>query len=185
MTSSNRNIFRVTDPLCGEFTDHRWIPLTKASDEELWCFLWFAPWINDWVNNPKAGDLRRHRGHHDVIVIYGKIFGCHLEIFSCHTLCRLRYPDRWRKLCQNSNTCANGFALDRLCCCIVHNNFTLMFQCYVWHLSAFVWDVSMQNLNALWYDQHTICIWYRISRSQNADMYHLYHCWTGIYRVVT
>ena len=32
MTSSNGNIFRVTCPLCGEFTGHRWIPLTKASD---------------------------------------------------------------------------------------------------------------------------------------------------------
>ena len=38
MTSSNGNIFRVTGPLCGEFTGHRWIPLTKASDVELWCF---------------------------------------------------------------------------------------------------------------------------------------------------
>ena len=35
--------FPVTGPLCGEFTGHRWIPLTKASDAELWCFLWFAP----------------------------------------------------------------------------------------------------------------------------------------------
>ena len=30
-------------PLCGEFTGHRWIPLTKASDVELWCFLWSTP----------------------------------------------------------------------------------------------------------------------------------------------
>ena len=36
MTSSNGNIFRVTGPLCGEFTSHRWIPHTKASDAELW-----------------------------------------------------------------------------------------------------------------------------------------------------
>ena len=43
MTSSNWNIFRVTGPLCGEFTGHRWIPRTKASDAELWCFLWSAP----------------------------------------------------------------------------------------------------------------------------------------------
>ena len=43
MTSSNGNIFRVTDPLCGEFTGHRWIPLTKASDAGLSCFLWYAP----------------------------------------------------------------------------------------------------------------------------------------------
>ena len=42
-TSSNGNIFRVTDPLCGVFTGHRWIPLTKASDAELWCFPWSAP----------------------------------------------------------------------------------------------------------------------------------------------
>ena len=32
MTSSNGNICRVTGPLCGEFTCHRWIPLTKTSD---------------------------------------------------------------------------------------------------------------------------------------------------------
>ena len=42
MTSSNGSIFRVTGPLCGEFTGHRWIPLTKASDAELWWFLWCA-----------------------------------------------------------------------------------------------------------------------------------------------
>ena len=36
MTSSNGNIFRVTGPLCREFTGHRWIPHTKASDVELW-----------------------------------------------------------------------------------------------------------------------------------------------------
>ena len=43
VTSSNGNIFRVTSPLCGEFTGHRQITLTKASDAELWCFLWSAP----------------------------------------------------------------------------------------------------------------------------------------------
>ena len=43
MTSSNGNIFCITGPLCGEFTSHWWIPLTKASDAELWCFLWSAP----------------------------------------------------------------------------------------------------------------------------------------------
>ena len=29
--------------LFGESTGDRWIPLTKASDAELWCFLWSAP----------------------------------------------------------------------------------------------------------------------------------------------
>ena len=38
MTSSNERVFfRVTDPLWEEFTGDQWIPLTKASDAELWC----------------------------------------------------------------------------------------------------------------------------------------------------
>ena len=43
MASSNWSIFRVTGPLCGEFTGDRWIPRTKASDAELSCFLWSPP----------------------------------------------------------------------------------------------------------------------------------------------
>ena len=43
MTSSNGNFFRITGHLCGDFTGHPWIPRTKASDVELWCFLWHAP----------------------------------------------------------------------------------------------------------------------------------------------
>ena len=40
MMSSNGNIFRATGHLCGEFTGHRWIPRTKASAAELWCFFY-------------------------------------------------------------------------------------------------------------------------------------------------
>ena len=65
MTPSNRKIFCGTGHLCGEFTGHRWFPRTKASDAELWCYLW----INGWVNNREAGDLRRHRTHYDVTVM--------------------------------------------------------------------------------------------------------------------
>ena len=36
--SLNGNIFRVTVPLCGELTGNRWIPLTKASDEDVVLF---------------------------------------------------------------------------------------------------------------------------------------------------
>ena len=32
-------------------------------------FSFICVWINDWVNNREAGDLRRHRGHYDVIVM--------------------------------------------------------------------------------------------------------------------
>ena len=64
-----KNIFRVTGPLCGEYTGHRWIPRTKASHAEFWCFFLSAPWVNGWVNTREAGDLRRHRAHYDVIVM--------------------------------------------------------------------------------------------------------------------
>ena len=32
-------------------------------------FTFIYAWINDWVNNREAGDLRRQRGHYDVIVM--------------------------------------------------------------------------------------------------------------------
>ena len=32
-------------------------------------FSFICVWMNDWVNNREAGDLRRHRGHYDVIVM--------------------------------------------------------------------------------------------------------------------
>ena len=43
MTSSNGKHFRVIVSLCGELTGHRWIPLKKASNTELWRFIWSAP----------------------------------------------------------------------------------------------------------------------------------------------
>ena len=38
MTSSNGSIFCVTNPLCGEYSGHRWISIAKAIGAELWCF---------------------------------------------------------------------------------------------------------------------------------------------------
>ena len=43
MMSSNGNSFRVTGPLWGKSTGHRWIPLIKASDAEPLCFFLSAP----------------------------------------------------------------------------------------------------------------------------------------------
>ena len=64
MTSSNGNIFRVTDPLFGQFTGHRWIPRTKASDAELWYFLWSAPeWTVElgwWSETPPSWLWRQY-----------------------------------------------------------------------------------------------------------------------------
>ena len=37
-------------------------------------FSLICAWINEWVNNREAGDLRRHRGHDDVNVMIGLSF---------------------------------------------------------------------------------------------------------------
>ena len=63
MTSSNGNIFRVIGPLCREFTGH------KGQWRRALMFSLICVWINGWVNNRKAGDLRRHCAHYDVIVM--------------------------------------------------------------------------------------------------------------------
>ena len=61
--------FRVTGLLWGEFTGHRWIPHTKASDTELW------PVFFDMHQNQQLRKqwirrcLRRHRTYYDVIVM--------------------------------------------------------------------------------------------------------------------
>ena len=88
MTSSNGNIFRVTGPLWWE--PPRWpvVPLTKASDAEHWRFLWCAPFDVRLNNNRDAGDLRRHRVHYDVTVmfthnLYGGFTGMG-EIYEIH-----------------------------------------------------------------------------------------------------
>ena len=68
MTSSNGSIFRVTglsagnSPVTGEITPQR--PVTRSFEVSLIC-----AWINRWVNNREAGDLRGHRAHYYSIVI--------------------------------------------------------------------------------------------------------------------
>ena len=77
MTSSNGNIFRVTGLLCGEFTGHRWITRTKASQAELWCFFFIWACTSSWADNEDAGDLRRHGAHYDLIVLRKSMFVWH------------------------------------------------------------------------------------------------------------
>ena len=53
-------------------------------------FSMICAWINDWVNNGEAGDLRRYRAHYDVIVMH--LFLDHTSLLSqernwCGYLC--------------------------------------------------------------------------------------------------
>ena len=69
MTSSNGNIFRVTGPLCGEFTGPGEFPHKGQWRGALMSSL-ICIWINGWVNKREAADLRRDRGHCDVNVMW-------------------------------------------------------------------------------------------------------------------
>ena len=128
MTWLNGNIFRVTGPLWGESTGHRWIPLTKASDAELWCFLWSGPeqtveQTNDMCN------LRRHRVHYDVSVMMRNIrpviaqYFIKLFAWWCwNSLFVIEYP---KSLCY-----ATSISFQYLCLC-TFNQF-MIYMCLLW-----------------------------------------------------
>ena len=63
----NGNVFRVTGPLCGEFTGYRWIPC-KGQWHGALMFLLICTIIKCFANDLEAGDLRRHCAHYDVTV---------------------------------------------------------------------------------------------------------------------
>ena len=64
-------------------------------------FSLICAWINDWVNNREAGDLRRRRSHYDVIVMtYWRINGVNIrQIQEAHII-----------------DIARGFLIDTLLC---------------------------------------------------------------------
>ena len=69
MTSSNGNIFRVTGRLLRGI--HR-SPVNSPHKGQWRGALMFSlicVWIDGWVNNREAGDLRRYRAHCDVTVM--------------------------------------------------------------------------------------------------------------------
>ena len=69
MTSSNGNIFRVTGPLCGEFTGPGEFPAQRPVTRSFDVF--FDLRLNKRLSKQReAGDLRRNSSHYDVIIMY-------------------------------------------------------------------------------------------------------------------
>ena len=83
LASSNGNIFRVTGPLCGEFTGPGEFPTQRGVTRSFDVFL-ICVWINGWVNNREAGDLRRHRGHYGVNVMHCWQSTFHIKHIKTH-----------------------------------------------------------------------------------------------------
>ena len=49
-------------------------PVTRSFE-----IFFFCAWINSWVNNREAGNLRRHRTHYDVIAMLVKLMVLHKQ----------------------------------------------------------------------------------------------------------
>ena len=72
-----------TSPVPGEFPKQG--PVTRSFD------VFFDLRINGWVNTGEAGDLRRHRAHYDVIVIWKKLWTKELS----NSLCLAGQVEKW------------------------------------------------------------------------------------------
>ena len=121
MTSSNGNIFRITIPFWGESIGHRWIPLIKASDTELCCFLWSLPeQTNISANNRDAGNLRRHRAHYDITVMAVKTVHCMGlgELLNKKCVCYNDVPWASAQITNNSTACSTACLRKWLTLCV-------------------------------------------------------------------
>ena len=62
-------------PRCWPFVRGIHRPPVNSPHKDQWrgalMFSLICAWMNGWVNNREAGDLRRHRAHYDVIVMIG------------------------------------------------------------------------------------------------------------------
>ena len=116
MTSSNANIFCVTGTLCGEFTGHRWIPITKASDAEFWCFLWFAPeqqkrlskQSRRWGFETPSCSLWRHSFEiwaHNITLYCNLLYWCDENIHMCISILNGTMALQWR---HNEHDCVSN-----------------------------------------------------------------------------
>ena len=85
ITSSNGNIFHVTGTLCGEFTGPGEFPTQRPVTRSFDVFFLICVWINGWVNNREAGDLRRHRSRYDVNVMWKKRVHRARQIWGCNS----------------------------------------------------------------------------------------------------
>ena len=81
-------------PVTSEFPAER--PVTRS------LFSLICAWINGWVNNRKAGDLRRHRAHYDVTVMWSwfmqkanGVAWCGLTLIHDDIIKWKHYPRYW------------------------------------------------------------------------------------------
>ena len=154
MTSSNRNIFHVTGPLFGEFTGHRWIPRTKASDAKLWCFLWSVPeWRLSkqpwgwWFDTPSSPLWRHCNGLKLLsIIIKGWLCECmHANVYRYKTLAlwlKKQISIIWQHLTQQIS---GGWRLRKIRVSTRNKTLATLLDCY-----CSIWKIISLEENIIW-----------------------------------
>ena len=126
----------------GEFTGPRWTPRTKASDAELWCLFFICVWINSWVNNGDAGDLRCHGIHYDVTVMpwpeitYKGLDHVwpHASFVVCHSVLLTHWRrDKMADISQTTVWNAFSWLIKLEFCLGLHWNLFPMFELTIFH----------------------------------------------------
>ena len=64
----------------------------KGQWRRAFMFSLICAWINDWINNCEAGDLRRHRTYYDVTVMLGYHFKISQNLYHSQTARCLLMP---------------------------------------------------------------------------------------------
>ena len=95
MTSSNGNIFRVTDHLCGGIHRSPGNSPHKCQWRGALIFSLICVWINGWVNSREAGDLRPYRAHYDIIGAWWPTPLLHCAMFTWTQI-------KYRTVCMDS-----------------------------------------------------------------------------------
>ena len=105
-------------------------------------FSLISAWINGWVNNRKAGDLKRHRAHYDGTVMFAafSLAGVWEDILS-FTGSRVPIPKK-----ETRSLCVLG-------------------KCWLRTLAAFVWSCMSQNWVELVQSKHNWTWWHVPSAS--------------------
>ena len=116
-------------------------------------FILICSWINGWVNNREAGDLRRHRARYDVIVM--------CIMFNCNILAWRG----WVSLFDVVTSCVNVH-----CVCYVDNKISYCVIASYCMLCYFLlcYAMSCQARLRSWYFSHVlfvcliicVCIWF-------------------------
>ena len=83
-------------------------------------FSFIFAWLNGWVSNGEAGDLRRHRAHYNAIVMMGWLFvrvviNIIISRFWTPSQCFGYIVEHWYALCVLLHSCAYLCPDNRLC----------------------------------------------------------------------